>query len=63
MKIRKVGMNKAKKGKGSQEVLVKRDDRKVKVICNLFFMDEIKRKYCGSRKRVYYELSLCLGDS
>ena len=45
-------MNKAKKEKRSEEVLVKRGDRKVTAICNLYFMDEIKRKYCGSRKGV-----------
>lgn len=45
-------MNEAKEGKGSEEALVKRGGRKVKAICNLYFLDESKRKYCGSRKGV-----------
>lgn len=52
IKIVNAGMNKAKKEKDSEEVLVRRGDRKVKAICNLYFMDEFKRKYCRSRKGV-----------
>lgn len=35
-------MNEAKKENGSKEALVKRGDRKLKAICNLYFWMKVK---------------------